>query len=176
VDNNRITDLASVEQGRAVFKKDGTVTAINASKINDGAAAVVLMSKEKADALGIKPIAKIRGFADAAQAPVWFTTTPALAMPKAAAKAGLAIKDMDLFEINEAFAVVALANMKELGLKHDQVNVLGGAVAMGHPIGVSGCRIVITLLSALKQKGKKIGMASICNGGGGASAMVVELC
>lgn len=176
VDNNRITDLASVEQGRAVFKKDGTVTAINASKINDGAAAVVLMSKEKADALGIKPIAKIRGFADAAQEPVWFTTTPALAMPKAAAKAGLAIKDMDLFEINEAFSVVALANMKELGLSHDKVNVLGGAVAMGHPIGVSGCRIVITLLSALKQKGGKIGMASICNGGGGASAMVVELC
>lgn len=176
VDNNRITDLASVEQGRAVFKKDGTVTAINASKINDGAAAVVLMSKEKADALGIKPIAKIRGFADAAQAPVWFTTTPALAMPKAAAKAGLSVKDMDLFEINEAFSVVALANMKELGLSHDKVNVLGGAVAMGHPIGVSGCRIVITLLSALKQKGGKIGMASICNGGGGASAMVVELC
>lgn len=176
VDNNRITDLASVEQGRAVFKKDGTVTAINASKINDGAAAVVLMSKEKADALGIKPIAKIKGFADAAQAPVWFTTAPALAMPKAAAKAGVAIKDIDLFEINEAFAVVALANMKELGLSHDKVNVLGGAVAIGHPLGASGCRVVTTLLSALKQKGKKIGMASICNGGGGASAIVVELC
>ena len=175
VDNKRITDLASVKKGRAVFKKDGTVTAINASKINDGAAAVVLMSKEKAEALGLKPIAKIRSFADAAQAPVWFTTTPALAMPKAAKKAGLTLEEVDLFEINEAFSVVPLANMKELNLSHDKVNVFGGAVAMGHPIGVSGCRIVITLLSALKQKGGKIGVAGICNGGGGASAMVVEL-
>lgn len=176
VQNNRITDLASVQGGRAVFKKDGTVTAINASKINDGAAAVVLMSKEKADALGIKPIAKITGFADAAQEPVWFTTTPALAMPKAAQKAGIAIENIDLFEINEAFSVVALANMKILNLPHHKVNVLGGAVALGHPIGVSGCRIVITLISALQQAGKKTGMASICNGGGGASALVLELC
>ncbi|BDS10385.1 acetyl-CoA C-acyltransferase [Aureispira anguillae] len=175
VDNKRITDLASVQKGRAVFKKDGTVSAINASKINDGAAAVVLMSKEKVEELGLQPIAKIRSFADAAQEPVWFTTTPALAMPKAAQKAGVAIEDVDLFEINEAFSVVALANMKELGLSHDKVNVFGGAVSMGHPIGVSGCRIVVTLLSALKQKGGKIGLAGICNGGGGASAMLVEL-
>ena len=175
VDNSRITDLASVQKGRAVFKKDGTVSAINASKINDGAAAVVLMSKEKAEELGVKPIAKIKSFADAAQEPVWFTTAPALAMPKAAAKAGVAIEDIDLFEINEAFSVVALANMKELNLDHEKVNVFGGAVAMGHPIGVSGCRIVITLLSALKQKGGKVGLAGICNGGGGASSMVVEM-
>lgn len=175
VDNSRITDLASVQKGRAVFKKDGTVSAINASKINDGAAAVVLMSKEKAEELGVKPIAKIRSFADAAQEPVWFTTAPALAMPKAATKAGVAIEDIDLFEINEAFSVVALANMKELNLDHEKVNVFGGAVAMGHPIGVSGCRIVITLLSALKQKGGKVGLAGICNGGGGASSMVVEM-
>jgi acetyl-CoA C-acetyltransferase len=175
VDNSRVTDLASVAKGRAVFKKDGTVTAINASKINDGAAAVVLMSKEKVEELGLTPIAKITGFADASQEPVWFTTTPSLAMPKAAAKAGVAIEDVDLFEINEAFSVVALANMKALNLSHDKVNVYGGAVAMGHPIGVSGCRIVITLLSALKQKGGKIGCAGICNGGGGASAMMVEL-
>jgi len=176
VDNGRITDLASVQKGRAVFKKDGgTVSAINASKINDGAAAVVLMSKEKAEELGVTPIAKIKSFADAAQEPVWFTTTPALAMPKAAAKAGVSMEDIDLFEINEAFSVVALANMKELNLNHDKVNVFGGAVAMGHPIGVSGCRIVITMLSALKQKGGKLGLAGICNGGGGASAMLVEM-
>lgn len=175
VDNKRITDLASVQKGRAVFKKDGTVSAINASKINDGAAAVVLMSKEKAEELGVEPIAKIRSYADAAQEPVWFTTAPALAMPKAAQKAGITLEDVDLFEINEAFSVVALANMKELNLSHDKVNVFGGAVSMGHPIGVSGCRIVITLLSALKQKGGKVGLAGICNGGGGASAMVVEM-
>ncbi|MDC0230345.1 acetyl-CoA C-acyltransferase [Aureispira] len=176
VENGRITDLASVQKGRAVFKKDGTVTAINASKINDGGAAVVLMSKEKLEELSVQPIAKITGFADAAQKPVWFTTTPALALPKAAVKSGISIDDVDLFEINEAFSVVALANMKELNLSHDKVNVLGGAVAMGHPIGVSGCRIVITLLSALKYKNKKIGAAGICNGGGGASAMIVEIC
>lgn len=175
VDNGRITDLASVEKGRAVFKKDGTVSAINASKINDGAAAVVLMSKEKVEELGLKPIAKIRSFADAAQEPVWFTTTPSIAMPKAAAKAGVNMEDIDLFEINEAFSVVALANMKELNLSHDKVNVFGGAVSMGHPIGVSGCRILITLLSALQHKGGKLGLAGICNGGGGASAMLVEL-
>lgn len=175
VDNSRITDLKSVSGARAVFKKDGTVTAVNASKINDGAASVVLMSKEKCEELGLKPIARILGFADAAQAPVWFTTTPALAIPKALKKAGLELSDIDYFEINEAFAVVALANMKELGIPHEKVNAFGGAVAMGHPIGVSGCRIVITLLSILKQKGGKRGVASICNGGGGASAMVVEL-
>ncbi|MFK7799810.1 MAG: acetyl-CoA C-acyltransferase [Aureispira sp.] len=175
VDNGRITDLASVQKGRAVFKKGGTVTAINASKINDGAAAVVLMSKEKVEELGVKPIAKIRGFADAAQEPIWFTTTPAKAMPKAAAKANVAIKDIDVFEINEAFSSVVLANMKILELEHEKVNVLGGAVAMGHPIGVSGCRIMITLLTALAHKGGKLGLAGICNGGGGASAMLVEL-
>lgn len=175
VDNGRITDLASVQKGRAVFKKGGTVSAINASKINDGAAAVVLMSKEKAEELGVTPIAKIRSFADAAQEPIWFTTTPAKAMPKAAEKAGVAIKDIDLFEINEAFSSVAIANMKILELDHEKVNVLGGAVAMGHPIGVSGCRIIITLLTALQNKGGKLGLAGICNGGGGASAMLVEL-
>jgi acetyl-CoA C-acetyltransferase len=175
VDNKRITDLASVQKGRAVFKKGGTVTAINASKINDGAAAVVLMSKEKMEALGLTPIAKIRSFADAAQEPIWFTTTPSIAMPKAAEKAGVAMEDIDLFEINEAFSSVAIANMKILNLDHEKVNVLGGAVAMGHPIGVSGCRIVMTLLTALKNKGGKLGLAGICNGGGGASALLVEL-
>ena len=175
VGNKRITDLASVMKGRAVFKKDGTVSAINASKINDGAAAMVLMSKEKVEELGVQPIAKLLSFADAAQEPKWFTTAPSLAMPKAAAKAGMKVEDFDLYEINEAFSVVAVANMKELGLAHEDVNVFGGAVAMGHPIGVSGCRIVITLLSALKHKGKKTGLAGICNGGGGASAMAVEL-
>lgn len=175
VENARITDLDSVKKGRAVFKKDGTVSAINASKINDGAAAVVLMSKEKCLELGAKPIAKIVSFADASQEPIWFTTTPALAMQKALDKAGLQLSDIDFFELNEAFSVVALANMKEMGISHDKINVFGGAVAMGHPIGMSGCRIVITLLSVLKQKGGKRGMASICNGGGGASAVIVEL-
>jgi acetyl-CoA C-acetyltransferase len=175
VDNARITDLESVKKGRAVFKKDGTVTAINASKINDGAAAMVLMSKEKCAELGLKPIAKIVSFADASQEPVWFTTTPALAMQKALDKSGLKLSDIDFFELNEAFSVVALANMKEMGISHDKINVFGGAVAMGHPIGMSGCRIVITLLSVLKQKGGKRGMASICNGGGGASAIIVEM-
>jgi acetyl-CoA C-acetyltransferase len=175
VDNSRISDLASVSGARAVFKKDGTVTAVNASKINDGAASVVLMSKEKCEELGLKPIARILSFADAAQEPVWFTTTPALAIPKALKKAGLELSDIDYFEINEAFSVVALANMKMLNIPHEKVNAFGGAVAMGHPIGVSGCRIVITLLSVLKNKGGKRGVAAICNGGGGASAMVVEL-
>lgn len=173
--NKRVTDLASVQKGRAVFKKGGTVSAINASKINDGSAAVVLMSKEKAEALGVKPIAKILSFADAAQEPIWFTTTPSVAMPKAAKKAGLEVSDFDLYEINEAFSSVAIANMKILKLDHEKVNVLGGAVALGHPIGVSGCRIIITLISALQNKGGKRGLAGICNGGGGASAMAIEL-
>lgn len=160
---------------RPAFDKDGTITAVNASKINDGAAALVLMSKQKAEQLGIKPIAKIRGYADAGQTPDWFTTTPALAMPKALAKAGLTLADVDFFEINEAFSVVALANMKEMNLSHDKVNVLGGAVSLGHPIGASGARITCTLISALKHKGGKIGCAGICNGGGGASALVLEL-
>ncbi len=175
VQNSRITDLASVEKGRAVFKKEGTVSAINASKINDGAAAMVLMSAEKVQELGLKPLAKILSYADAAQEPVWFTTAPALAMPKAAQKANMKVEDFDLYEINEAFSVVALANMKELDLAHDQVNILGGAVSMGHPIGVSGCRIVMTLISGLQHKGGKTGLAGICNGGGGASAMAIEL-
>lgn len=164
-----------VPQLRPAFKKDGTVTAANASNINDGAAAVVLMSKEKAEALGLKPLAKILSYADAAQEPVMFTTTPALAIPKALNKAGKKVEDVDLFEINEAFAVVALANMKELNITHEQTNVFGGGVSIGHPIGVSGCRILCTLISALKVKGKKLGAAGICNGGGGASAMVLEL-
>ena len=157
-----------------VFDKAGTITAANASNINDGASAMVLMSKEKADALGIKPIAKIIGYADAQQSPEWFTTAPSKAMPLAIERAGLKISDIDFFEINEAFSVVALANMKELGITHAQTNVFGGAVALGHPLGSSGARIVITLLSVLKHKGARYGCAGICNGGGGASAMVIE--
>ena len=175
VDNARINDLASVEAVRSVFKKDGTITAVNASKINDGAAALVLMSGEKVAELGLKPLAKILSFADAAQEPVWFTTAPALAMPKALAKAGLSLGDVDVFEINEAFSVVALANMEALDLPHEKVNVLGGAVALGHPIGMSGARIVMTLITALGEVKGKRGLASICNGGGGASALVLEL-
>lgn len=159
---------------RPAFKKDGTITAVNASKINDGGAAVVLMSGDKVKELGLKPLAKILSYADAAQAPLWFTTTPAKAMPKAIAKAGLTTNDIDFFEINEAFSVVALANMKEMGLPHEKVNPLGGAVSLGHPIGVSGTRITCALISALKHKGGKYGAAGICNGGGGASALVLE--
>lgn len=160
---------------RPAFKKDGTVTAANASNINDGAAAVVLMSGEKMKELGLKPLAKVLSYADAAQEPVWFTTTPSKALPKAIDKANLSIGDIHYFEINEAFAVVALANMKELNLSHEQVNVFGGGVSIGHPIGCSGARIMCTLISVLKHKEGKIGAAGICNGGGGASAMVIEL-
>lgn len=159
---------------RPAFDKEGTITAANASKINDGAAAVVLMSKEKAEELGVKPLAKILSYADASQDPEWFTTTPSKAMPKAIDKAGLTIDKIDFFEINEAFSVVALANIKELGIEHAKTNVYGGAVSMGHPVGVSGARILITLLSVLQNEGGKIGCAGICNGGGGASAMVIE--
>lgn len=159
---------------KPAFGKDGTVTAVNASKINDGAAAVVLMSGEKVKELGLKPIAKILGYGDAEQAPDDFTTSPALAMPKAAKKAGLEIKDMDYFEINEAFSNVTMANTQLLGLDPSKVNVFGGAVALGHPVGASGARIVCTLISVLKHKGGKYGAAGICNGGGGASAMVIE--
>lgn len=159
-----------------VFKKDGTVTAANASTINDGAAAVVLMSKEKADALGIKPLAKIIGYADAEQAPEKFTTTPSKAMPKAIEKANLKISDIDYFEINEAFSVVAIANSKILNLNPDRVNVNGGAVSLGHPLGASGARIIVTLINVLKQNNAKYGAAGICNGGGGASALVIENC
>lgn len=159
---------------KPAFGKDGTVTAVNASKINDGAAAVVLMSGKKVKELGLKPLAKIVGYGDAEQAPDDFTTSPALAMPKAVAKAGLEMKDMDYFEINEAFSNVTMANTKLLGLDPARVNVFGGAVALGHPVGMSGARIVITLLSVLKNKGGKYGCAGICNGGGGASAIVIE--
>ena len=159
---------------RAAFSKEGTVTAANASTINDGAAALILMSSEKATELQLTPIAKIRSYADAAQEPKWFTTAPAKAIPKALEKAGISINEVDYFELNEAFAVVGLANMKILGLENDRVNVNGGAVSLGHPLGVSGARIIIALTSILKQNKAKIGVAGICNGGGGASAMVIE--
>ncbi|WP_338408718.1 acetyl-CoA C-acyltransferase [uncultured Flavobacterium sp.] len=158
----------------AVFTKDGTVTAANASTINDGAAAVVLMSEEKALSMGLKPLAYIRSYADAAQEPKWFTTTPSIAIPKALEKAGLTTKDVDYFEFNEAFAVVGLANSKILGLDDSKVNVNGGAVSLGHPLGCSGVRIIVTLLNVLEQNNGKIGAAAICNGGGGASAIVIE--
>ncbi|MBU2945259.1 acetyl-CoA C-acyltransferase [Zobellia uliginosa] len=159
---------------RAAFTKDGTVTAANASTINDGAAALVLMSEEKAKKLGLEPIATIKGYADAAQEPKWFTTAPAKALPKAIAKAGISLEDIDFFEFNEAFSVVGLANMKLLGLTDTNVNVHGGAVSLGHPLGCSGARILITLLNVLEQNNAKIGAAAICNGGGGASAIIVE--
>jgi acetyl-CoA C-acetyltransferase len=159
---------------RPAFTKDGTVTAANASTMNDGAAALVLMSKEKAEALGIKPIARIKGFADAEQAPEWFTTTPSIAVPKAVAKAGLKMEDISFFELNEAFSVVGIVNTQKMNLKPEQVNVNGGAVAMGHPLGCSGARIVTTLISVLNQNGAQYGAAGICNGGGGASAIVIE--
>ena len=157
-----------------VFTKDGTVTAANASTINDGAAAVILMSEEKAIALGLKPLAYIKGYADAAQEPKWFTTSPAKALPKALDKAGITIDAVDYFEFNEAFAVVGLANVKILGLENDKVNVNGGAVSLGHPLGCSGVRIIVTLLNVLEQNNAKTGAAAICNGGGGASAIVIE--
>lgn len=160
---------------KPAFTKDGTVTAANASTMNDGAAALVLMSKEKAEALGIKPIAEIVSYADAEQAPEWFTTTPALALPKAVAKAGLQMTDLDFVELNEAFSVVGLANIKKMNLDAAKVNVNGGAVSLGHPLGCSGARIIVTLLNVLQQNNGKIGGAGICNGGGGASAMVVRL-
>lgn len=159
---------------KPVFTKEGTVTAANASTINDGAAAVILMSKEKARELGLTPIAKIRGFADAAQDPMWFTTTPSLAIPKALKVAGVDAKSVDYYEINEAFSAVAIANNIKLGLDASNVNVNGGAVALGHPLGASGARITITLAQVLKQKNAAIGVAGICNGGGGASAIVIE--
>jgi acetyl-CoA C-acetyltransferase len=159
---------------RPVFKKDGTVTAANASSLNDGAAAVVLMCKEKADELGIKPLAKILAFADAQQAPEWFTTAPSKAIPLALLKANKQINDIDVFEINEAFSVVSLANNQALALNSDKVNINGGAVSLGHPLGASGARIIVTLINALQQNNGKLGVAGICNGGGGASAMVIE--
>lgn len=159
---------------RPAFSKEGTVTAANASTINDGAAAMVLMSKQKAEELGVKPIAKIRGFADAAQDPLWFTTAPSLAIPKAMSMAGVGKGDVDFYEINEAFSAVAIANNMKLELDPETVNVNGGSVAIGHPLGASGCRITTTLTSVLDQKNASIGVAGICNGGGGASAIVIE--
>ncbi len=159
---------------RPAFTKDGTVTAANASTMNDGAAAVVLMSKEKAEALGVKQLAKIVSFADAAHEPEWFTTAPAKALPKALSKAGWSTADVDLFEINEAFSVVALANNQLLKLDASKVNVNGGAVSLGHPLGCSGARIIVTLVHALKNRGLKKGASGICNGGGGASALCLE--
>jgi acetyl-CoA C-acetyltransferase len=159
---------------KGAFIKDGTVTAANASTMNDGAAAVVLMSKEKADELGIKPLAIIRSYADAEQAPEWFTTSPSLALPKAIAKAGLKMADLDFVELNEAFSVVGIANTQKMQLDPSKVNVHGGAVSLGHPLGCSGARIIVTLIHVLKLHNGKIGGAGICNGGGGASAMVIE--
>jgi len=159
---------------RAAFSKEGTVTAANASTINDGGAALILMSAEKALELKLTPIAKIKSFADAAHEPEWFTTAPSKAIPKALSKANITIDDVDYFELNEAFYVVGLANMKILNLKNERVNVNGGAVSLGHPLGVSGARIIIALTSILKQNNAKIGAAGICNGGGGASAMILE--
>jgi len=159
---------------RTVFKKEGTVTAGNASTLNDGASALVLMSTDKAAELGIKPLAKINSYADAAQEPEWFTTAPAKAVPIAVAKAGLEMNEVDYWELNEAFSVVGLANVQKLGLDAGIVNVNGGAVSLGHPLGNSGSRIVVTLINVLKQNGGKFGAAGICNGGGGASAMVIE--
>jgi len=166
--------LEKIPNLRPAFSKDGTVTAANASTINDGAAAVVLMSEEKANELGIQPLAYIKGYADAAHEPKWFTTAPAKALPKALHRAGVNIKDIDFFEFNEAFSVVGLANMKILGLEDKNVNVNGGAVSLGHPLGCSGARITITLLNILKQNNGKLGAAAICNGGGGASAVILE--
>ena len=159
---------------KPAFSKEGTVTAANASTMNDGAAALILMSKEKAESLGLKPLGRIRSYADAEQAPEWFTTTPSKALPRAVEKAGLKMADLEFVELNEAFSVVSLANMKEMKLDPAEVKVNGGAVALGHPLGCSGARILVTLLNVLKQNNAKIGGAAICNGGGGASAMVIE--
>ncbi|WP_281540662.1 acetyl-CoA C-acyltransferase [Maribacter aestuarii] len=166
--------LEKIPNLRPAFSKDGTVTAANASTINDGAAALILMSADKAKELNLKPLATIKGYADAAQEPKWFTTAPAKALPKALSKAGIAMEKVDYYEFNEAFSVVGLANMKLLGLSDDKVNVNGGAVSLGHPLGCSGARILVTLLNVLGQNNGKIGAAAICNGGGGASAIILE--
>ncbi|MFT6279484.1 MAG: acetyl-CoA C-acetyltransferase [Flavobacteriales bacterium] len=166
--------LEKIPTLRPAFDKEGTVTAANASTLNDGASALVLMSKEKAEELGVKPLAKIIGYADAAHEPEWFTTAPSKALPKALAKAGLTNNQIDFWELNEAFAVVGLANIAELGIDAAKVDVNGGAVALGHPLGSSGSRIIVTLINVLEQNGGRYGAAGICNGGGGASAMVIE--
>ena len=169
--NVKFDKIASL---KPAFGKDGTVTAANASTMNDGAAAVVLMSSEKAKELGIQPLAIIRGYADAEQEPVWFTTTPSIAVPAAVKKAGLSMKDIDYVELNEAFSVVGIVNTRKMDLEPTRVNVNGGAVSIGHPLGCSGARIIVTLINVLKQNKGKYGAAGICNGGGGASAMVLE--
>lgn len=166
--------MDKIPQLGPVFDKEGTVTAANASTLNDGASALILMSKEKAQALGIKPVARIVSYADAAQAPEWFTTSPAMAVQKALSKANLKVSDIDFWELNQAFSVVGIANTRELNLDPSKVDVFGGAVALGHPLGNSGARIIVTLLNVLKQHGGKLGAAAICNGGGGASAIIVE--
>ncbi|XBI51394.1 hypothetical protein VPH35_033905 [Triticum aestivum] len=169
-------DPAKLRKLRPSFKENaGTVTAGNASSISDGAAALVLVSGQKAQELGLEVLARIKGFADAAQAPELFTTTPALAIPKALSNAGLESSSVDFYEINEAFAAVALANQKILGIPSEKINVHGGAVSLGHPLGCSGARILVTLIGVLREKGGKIGVAGVCNGGGGASALVLEL-
>lgn len=167
-------NLDKIPSLNPAFTKDGSVTAANASTINDGAAALILMSEEKALSLNLKPLAYVRSYADAAQEPKWFTTSPAKALPIALKKAGLTTSDVDFFEFNEAFSVVGLANSKILGLNNDKVNVNGGAVSLGHPLGCSGARIIVTLINVLEQNNAKIGAAAICNGGGGASAIVIE--
>ncbi len=167
-------DFSKIPRLRPAFTKDGTVTAANASTINDGAAVLVLMDAKTAKELGLRPLAAVKGYADAAQEPEWFTTAPAKALPKALAKAGIGLNEVDYFEFNEAFSVVGLANMKILGLTDEKVNVNGGAVSLGHPLGCSGARILVTLLHIVQQKNAKIGAAAICNGGGGASAMIVD--
>ncbi len=169
--NVKFDKIASL---KPAFGKEGTVTAANASTMNDGAAAVVLMSKEKADNLGIKPLAVLRGYADAEQEPEWFTTTPSIALPIAVKRAGLQMSDIDYVELNEAFSVVGIVNAKKMNLDPAKVNINGGAVSLGHPLGCSGARIIVTLVNILKQKNGKYGAAGICNGGGGASAMVIE--
>lgn len=166
--------LEKIPKLRPAFTKEGTVTAANASTINDGAAAVIVMSEDRAKDLGLTPLATIEGYADAAQDPKWFTTAPAKALPKALAKANVSLDNVELFEFNEAFSVVGIANTKILGIETNKVNVQGGAVSLGHPLGCSGTRIVVTLLNGMKQKNLKIGAAAICNGGGGASAMVFK--
>lgn len=170
--NVKFDKIASL---KPAFGKEGTVTAANASTMNDGAAAVVLMSKEKADSLGIKPLAVLKSYADAEQEPEWFTTTPSIALPLAVKKAGLQMSDIDFVELNEAFSVVGIVNTQKMNLDPAKVNVNGGAVSLGHPLGCSGARIVVSLINILKQNGGKLGAAGICNGGGGASAMVIEL-
>jgi acetyl-CoA C-acetyltransferase len=166
--------LDKIPSLNAVFTKEGTVTAANASTINDGAAALVLMSEDKAKELGIKPLAYIKSYADAEQEPKWFTTSPSKALPKALDKAGISKEQVDFFEFNEAFSVVGIANTKIMGLDPEKVNVNGGAVSLGHPLGCSGARIIVTLLNVLEQNNAKTGAAAICNGGGGASAIVIE--